>query len=178
MISNNDPSLHELVLEFDDKPVKKKVDASIKCMYFVTQGDIDTRIQSDRWCVDADSKVLGDEKGFPKSERIPLWNVKRIDTNVVEEGIVDMTFVMRYTNFTSTVGYYTAEEKDIASNANKKIISDAISAGQLPEESRETYDLKTVIFNKHPEVLKWDSDKGEWEWQTPSWIDFVNGAFL
>ena len=40
-ISLDDPSLHELVLEFDDaKPKKKsdKVDLSIKCMYFLTQG--------------------------------------------------------------------------------------------------------------------------------------------
>jgi len=43
----------------------------------------------------------------PKSEytagpKIPLWNVAKIGTTVVKEkGIVDMTFTMRYTNFST-----------------------------------------------------------------------------
>lgn len=89
-ITLDDPSLHELVLEFDDKPPKKGAegDASIKCMYFVTQGGDETREVSERFCVNEDAKKKAEVKdkktkkviGFPKNVTIPLWNVKRIET--------------------------------------------------------------------------------------------------
>lgn len=80
-------------------------------MYFLTQGNEETRKKSDRWCVDAASKKKFDEedpkKPFIKNETIPLWNVKRIETNVADDnGIVDMSFTMRYTNITDPDGYY------------------------------------------------------------------------
>jgi len=36
---------------------------------------------------------------------------------VEEKGIVDMTFIMRFTNFSSTTGYYTDEDKKLASDS-------------------------------------------------------------
>lgn len=42
---------------------------------------------------------------YAAGPKIPLWNVKKIGTTVVKEkGIVDMTFTMRYTNFSSVAG--------------------------------------------------------------------------
>lgn len=101
-----------MVMEFDPKSKDDKVlDPTIKCLYFITQGDELTQKQSDRWCVDEKAKKAADEgKLTPKSDAttIPLWNVKRIDTTVLDDnGIIDMTFTMRYTNFSTSVGYYS-----------------------------------------------------------------------
>ena len=111
-ISIDDLSLHEMVMEFDPTQKNDKiVDPTIKCLYFLTQGDELKQKQSDRWCVDDNAKKLADDEKLASSKdtTIPLWNVKRIDTNVLDDnGIVDMTFTMRYTNFSTSEGYYTA----------------------------------------------------------------------
>lgn len=66
-------------------------------------------------------------------------------------GIVDMTFTMRYTNFTTTTGYYTTEDKTVDSDT----VRDLIDEGKLPQGADTDFDLRTVIFTKHPEVLTW-----------------------
>jgi len=66
-------------------------------------------------------------------------------------GIVDMTFTMRYTNFTTSTGYYTDEEK----NVNSDTVRDLIDKGKLPAGADTDFDLRTVIYTKHPEVLTW-----------------------
>lgn len=110
LISIDDPSLHEIVFEYDTTTKRKKlVDASIKCMSFFTQGGEETRKQSERFCVEDKYKTAP----LAVNYTIPLWNVKKIETNVVEDlGIVDMTFTMRYTNFSNaTDSYYKDEDK-------------------------------------------------------------------
>jgi len=86
-----------------------------QCFYFTTQ-DIPGKVteQSKRYCVSKKAEEIGNKlnskfkNGYESSERIPLWNVKRIETNVVIEGqvVVDMFFHMRYNNFTDPKGYF------------------------------------------------------------------------
>jgi len=119
-ISLESPSLQDLVMEFVSKPSKDDPDVLddpyAKCMYFVTTPVPGyEREFSDRFCIDVNAKktfdkFAGVEKGV-KNLTIPLWNVKRIDTTVLEDtGIQDMTFTMRYTNFSTPDGYYTADD--------------------------------------------------------------------
>lgn len=73
-----------------------------------------------------------------------------------------MTFKMRYTNFSSTEGYYTDEDKTLTQDS----IREKIDNGELPPGADTDFDLRTIIANKHPEVLTWDSTEG-WVWKTP-----------
>jgi len=85
-------------------------------MYFVTTPTPGYEKEfSERFCIDAKTKTDFDKEdgaeGKVKNVTIPLWNVKRIETNVLDEGgITDMTFHRRYTNFSTPEGYYTAED--------------------------------------------------------------------
>jgi hypothetical protein len=129
-ISLDDDSLHELVFEYDGtkdakgKTFKKSSKnwtpvLKLKCLYFQTAGDEEVREKSDRICATKKDKETGDKKdkdpkaGWDTNVTIPLWNVKRIETNVEESSILDMTFIMRYTNFSDpNGGYYKHEDKD------------------------------------------------------------------
>ena len=154
------PSLDSVVFEFDKK------DKVAKCMYFWTQGlDGKPQEQSERFCVDAAAKEIGDQltatgktpKGdkYEAGPKIPLWNVAKIGTTVVKEkGIVDMTFTMRYTNFSSVAGN---EKEEI-----KTKIQQLIDAGELPEETSPDYDWRVFLSAKVPDVLSY-SENG-WKW--------------
>jgi hypothetical protein len=82
-------------------------------MYFVTTPTKEHEKEfSERFCIDDATKTKFDGNDGVKDVKnvtIPLWNVKRIETNVLDvEGVTDMTFHRRYTNFSTPDGYYTA----------------------------------------------------------------------
>lgn len=106
-----------MVFEFDDDEKK----GAAQCFYFTTQvipGKATE--QSKRFCVNkaAEDKGNDPKKGYTSVERIPLWNVKKIETNVVIEGqlVVDMFFHMRYNNVTDPKGYFQYDQAAIDAN--------------------------------------------------------------
>jgi hypothetical protein len=110
-ISLESPSLQDLVMEFDPKTVEAKPYA--KCMYFATTPVPGyEREFSERFCILKKDKgtfdgIAGADPKKVVNVTIPLWNVKKIETTVLDEtGIQDITFTMRYTNFTSPDKYY------------------------------------------------------------------------
>lgn len=149
-MSLDDESLHELVLEFDDSldaNGKKKTSKNkktwtpalnLRCIYFQTAGDEEVREKSERICATKKDKETGDkrdtdpEAGWTANEAIPLWNVKRIETNVEESSIVDMTFIMRYTNFSNPNGGYYADEARDAELWTSPEIQQLIADGKIP----------------------------------------------
>jgi hypothetical protein len=78
---------------------------------------------SERFCILKKDKgtfdgIAGADPKKVVNVTIPLWNVKKIETTVLDEtGIQDITFTMRYTNFTSPDKYY--DDTDFATLDNK-----------------------------------------------------------
>lgn len=159
----NDRSLHEMIFEYDPTPKSKKdktpKDPSIKCFYFKTQGDEETRKESPRFCLDEAAKEKG-EKGQLASlpnTTIPLWNVKKITTQLVDrKGIVDISFHMRYTNFSDPKGYYT--EDRVNQILTSEEVQNKINSGELPDGTAEDFDLRElfIIAAAGPQFLQWD----------------------
>lgn len=161
----NDPSLHEMYFEYDPTPKSKRdktpKDASIKCMYFKTQGDEETSKISPRYCLDDDAKEKADKGALATvpNTTIPLWNVKKITSRVVDrKGIVDMTFHMRYTNFSDPTGYYTQDRVNAILTSEE--VQAKINSGELPDGNAEDFDLRElfIIAAAGPQFLKWDQE--------------------
>jgi len=142
---------------------------------------------SERFCINTkDKKTYDDNAGDGskvKNLTIPLWNVKRIDTNVLEDGgITDMTFTMRYTNISSPVGYYTeadAANVDLEWPTKVAAIEGLTDAETIKFNPPLTELQGKTMYVKHPEIFEYDATTNTLNFKIPpSYEDFVSGKFL
>lgn len=160
-----------MVFEFDKSAKDDDEKNTAVCFYFTTQNIPGIPPQtSPRYCPDDKNKEKSEKGDFAEGRvTIPLWNVKRITTNILEpEQITDISFHMRYTNTSDPAGYYKWDET---------VIQNAKDDGSL-DPNAVGVAIKDFLINRNDSAIYSTNDDGEYEWTRPTWGQYLNGDYI